>query len=127
MHVTTRADRIAGALLGVHAGDALGASKEFSPWAGGGRFLWPARHVTDDTGLTRAVLLAYLHPSVDVVETAAANMVDWLEEDSVARVTRASLRRYQNSGNEAGNGSLMRCIPTALAVRDRDRRIHEST
>jgi ADP-ribosylglycohydrolase len=147
MHVTTRAERIAGALLGVHAGDALGASKEFSPLgAGGSRFFWPAGHATDDTALTRAILLAYLRPSVDVVETAAARMVDWLEgrwpnrqaglpPRDVGRVTRAGLRRYQQTGDahhsgagpgEAGNGSLMRCIPTALAVRDRERRIQES-
>jgi ADP-ribosylglycohydrolase len=160
MPVTTRADRIAGALLGVHAGDALGATVEFSPWAdirdhypdgvreivGGGPFHWPAGHATDDTDLTRAVLLAYLHPSVDVVETAAGHMVDWLEgrwpdrregqpPRDIGRATRAGLRRYQETGDphrsgagpgQAGNGSLMRCIPTALAVRDRDRRIQES-
>jgi ADP-ribosylglycohydrolase len=160
MRVTTRADRIAGALLGVHAGDALGATVEFSPWAdiqvrfpdgfreivGGGPFHWPAGHATDDTDLTRAVLLAYLHPSVDVVETAAAHMVDWLEgrwphravgqpPRDIGRATRAGLRRYQETGDphhsgagpgQAGNGSLMRCIPTALAVRDRERRIQES-
>lgn len=116
--MTTRADRIAGALLGVHAGDALGASKEFSPW-GGGRYLWPAGHVTDDVGLTRAVLQAYLHPSVDVVETAAVRMVEWIEQHPSGRAARADK-------DEAGNGSLIRCIPTALAVRDRERRIQES-
>jgi ADP-ribosylglycohydrolase len=141
MRVTTRAERIAGALLGVHAGDALGASKEFSPLgAGGGRFFWPAGHATDDTALTRAVLLAYLRPSVDVVETAAARMVDWLEgrwpNRQAGQPPRdVGLRRYQQTGDahhsgagpgEAGNGSLMRCIPTALAVRDRERRIQES-
>jgi ADP-ribosylglycohydrolase len=147
MHVTTRAERIAGALLGVHAGDALGASKEFSPLgAGRARYFWPAGHATDDTALTRAVLLGYLRPSYGVVKTVAARMVDWLEgrwpnrqaglpPREIGRVTRAGLRRYQQTGDphrsgagpgEAGNGSLMRCIPTALAVRDRERRIHES-
>jgi ADP-ribosylglycohydrolase len=43
------------------------------------------------------------------------------------------LRRYRASGDpraagagQAGNGSLMRCLPTALAVRDRAQRIRES-
>src|SRR6266567_1446800 len=57
---TQRADRIAGALLGVHAGDALGATLEFSAWSairqrypdglrdivGGGPFGWPPGHAT---------------------------------------------------------------------------------
>jgi ADP-ribosylglycohydrolase len=30
-HVSRRGARVAGALLGVHAGDALGATLEFSP------------------------------------------------------------------------------------------------
>ncbi|WP_162907832.1 ADP-ribosylglycohydrolase family protein [Allorhizocola rhizosphaerae] len=153
-------DRIAGALLGVHAGDALGATVEFSPWAdirerypegvreivGGGPFLWPPGHATDDTDLTRAVLLAYLQPGDDIVRTAADNMLDWLAgrwpgrghgrpPRDVGRATLTGLRRYEAGGDpyasgcgtgQAGNGSLMRCIPTALAVRDRDRRIHES-
>src|SRR5215813_14416763 len=88
-----RADRIAGALLGVHAGDALGATLEFGSWSqirdrypdglreivGGGPFGWPAGHATDDTDLTRAVLLAYLdgEDGTDVVRAAADNMLAW--------------------------------------------------
>jgi len=160
-----KSDRVAGALLGVHAGDALGATVEFSPWSairarypdgpreivGGGTFHWPPGHATDDTDLTRAVLLAYLEPgdatvARDVVRASARNMLDWLEgrwpgraEGStprdVGRATLAGLRRFAASGDpftsgcgqgQAGNGSLMRCIPTALAVRDRERRITES-
>jgi hypothetical protein len=63
----SRAHRAAGALLGVHAGDALGATLEFHSWArikelypdglrdivGGGPFGWPAGHATDDTSTTR--------------------------------------------------------------------------
>jgi ADP-ribosylglycohydrolase len=63
-----RHDRIAGALLGVHAGDALGATRAFMPWQairehypdglrdviGGGPYGWPAGQATDDTDLTRA-------------------------------------------------------------------------
>lgn len=155
-----RRDRMAGALLGVHAGDALGATVEFSSWAeirarypdglreivGGGPFGWPPGHATDDTDLTRAVLLAYLTPSDDVVRAAADQMLAWYdghwpdrEPGSVPRdvggATRDGLLRYRRTGDprragagsgRAGNGSLMRCIPTALAVTQRARRIQES-
>ncbi len=156
----SRRDRVAGALLGVHAGDALGSTVEFSSWAdirdrypegvreieGGGPFAWPPGHATDDTDLTRAVLLAYLSPTDDVVRTAANHMLAWLVGDwpgrrpgsaprDVGKATLTGLRRYQEGKDpttsgcgpgQAGNGSLMRCIPTALAVADRDGRIRES-
>jgi ADP-ribosylglycohydrolase len=156
-----RRDRIAGGLLGVHAGDALGATLEFSGWAsiheshpdglrdivGGGPFGWDPGHATDDTDLTRAVLLAYLDPGDDVVRTAADNMLAWREGDwpgrepgseprDIGGATAAGLRAYAESrdprdagsgGDRAGNGSLMRCLPTALAVTDRDRRTREAT
>ncbi len=156
-----RGDRIAGALLGVHAGDALGATLEFSSWSeiraryptgirdivGGGPFGWPAGQATDDTDLTRAVLLAYLVPGEgDVVRLTADNMLAWLDglwpgrepgsrPRDIGRATLLGLERYRRCGDprtagagqgQAGNGSLMRCIPTALAIADRDRRIRES-
>ncbi len=156
----TRLDQIAGGLLGVHAGDALGATVEFTPWAGvrdryprgpseivgGGPFGWPPGHATDDTDLTRAVLLAHLQPGPDVVRAAADHMLAWLDGDwpdrepgvpprDVGAATRDGLERYRRSGDpraagagvgRAGNGSLMRCLPTALAVADRERRSRES-
>ncbi|MFB9235512.1 ADP-ribosylglycohydrolase family protein [Plantactinospora siamensis] len=146
--------------MGVHAGDALGAAVEFSPWAtirqrypeglteiiGGGPFDWPPGHATDDTDLTRAVLLAHLHPGVDVVRSAADHMLAWMLGDWPGRTpgtpprdmggaTGAGLRRYQQTGDprgsgagqgHAGNGSLMRALPTALAVTDPQRRAEES-
>ena len=157
---TRRHDRIVGALLGVHAGDSLGATLEFMPWqairarypdglrdiVGGGPFGWPA-DATDDTDLTRAVLLAYLAPGhTDIVRAAADNMLAWLDGDwpgrepgsrprDIGGATHHGLERYRRCGDpraagaghgQAGNGSLMRCIPTALAVTDRSRRIRES-
>ncbi|MGH3303062.1 MAG: ADP-ribosylglycohydrolase family protein [Streptosporangiaceae bacterium] len=150
-----------GALLGVHAGDALGATLEFMPWqairarypdglrhiVGGGPFGWPAGHATEDTDLTRAVLLAYLAPGhADIVRAAADNMLAWLDGDwpgrepgsrprDIGGATHYGLERYRRCGDpraagaghgQDGNGSLMRCIPTALAVTDRSRRIRES-
>ncbi|KAI9898701.1 hypothetical protein N3K66_007061 [Trichothecium roseum] len=171
--------RIKAALLLLHAGDSLGASTEFQHHSeialldpsslrrirGGGIFDWPAGHATDDTDMTRAVLLAYrdlLLPSssssttttttpnnehkttdgttttLDAVQLSAAHFLRWLEGDwplrtrgqrpvDIGNATLQGLRRYQRtkdpytSGagpNQAGNGSLMRCVPTALFRRD---------
>ncbi|MBT9255416.1 ADP-ribosylglycohydrolase family protein [Phycicoccus sp. MAQZ13P-2] len=152
-----RLDHAVGALLGVHAGDSLGAAVEFSSreeirarypdglWdiVGGGPFDWPAGHATDDTDLTRAVLLAHLDRPDDVVRAAADHMLDWFEgrwpgrtpgipPRDVGGATRTGLTRYRASGDprragsgpgQAGNGSLMRCLPTALAERDAARRV----
>ncbi len=161
MPVPSLASRITGALLGVHAGDALGATLEFTSWAtvrerypdglrdivGGGPLRWPAGHATDDTDLTRAVLVAYLQEGqADVVLAAADAMLAWLDGDwpgrepgsppaDIGGATRAGLAQYRRGGDprasgagqgQAGNGSLMRCIPTALAVTSRRRRISES-
>ena len=156
----SRADRCRGALLGVHAGDALGAAVEFSTAeeirerypdglqqiVGGGPFHWPPGHAIDDTDLTRAVVLAYLDPGSDVVSAAAEQMLAWLEgrwpgravgqpPRDIGGATLTGLTRYRETRDpraagagpgQAGNGSLMRCIPTALAVRDRQRRIADS-
>jgi ADP-ribosylglycohydrolase len=159
--LTDRRDRIAGALLGVHAGDSLGATVEFRSWAsirakypdgvreitGGGPFGWPPGHATDDTDLTRAVLLAYTpEPAPDPVRAAADRMLAWISGDwpgrapgsaprDVGRATTVGLGNYSLSRDprkagagpgQAGNGSLMRCVPTALAVADPAERILQS-
>ncbi|GAB6899549.1 ADP-ribosylglycohydrolase family protein [Kineosporia succinea] len=147
--LSTTRDRIAGALLGVHAGDSLGATLEFMTFdqvraqypdglreiVGGGLFDWPAGHATDDTDLTRAVLLAYLSGEHDVVAAAGQRMLAWLDGHwpgrapgdhpvDVGGATAKGLERFRSSGDwrqagagagSAGNGSLMRCLPTALA------------
>jgi len=97
---TSRLDRITGALLGLHAGDLLGTGD-----------------ANEGTDLTNAVLLAYLDPGADVVRAAAGRMLTWFSHDPHA----SGLGQ-----GRAGNGSLMRCLPTALAVADPGRRIRES-
>jgi ADP-ribosylglycohydrolase len=97
---TSRLDRITGALLGLHAGDLLGTGD-----------------ANEGTDLTRAVLLGYLDPGDDVVRAAAGRMLAWFSNDPHA----SGLGQ-----GPAGNGSLMRCLPTALAVADPARRIRES-
>jgi ADP-ribosylglycohydrolase len=163
--------RAFGALLGVHAGDSLGATLEFWSYSkikakypnglrdivGGGMFGWPAGHATDDTDLTRAVLLAYLDrakavregsdPSqFDIAKAAAEWSLKWLNGDwpgrklgsspvDIGGATNTGLLQYEESRDvrtcgagqgSAGNGSLMRCIPTALFTRTHEERIKES-
>jgi ADP-ribosylglycohydrolase len=171
----TRKSRILGALLGVHAGDSLGATVEFAAWedikhdyphgvrdiVGGGPFDWPAGHATDDTDLTRAVLLAYrdveqykraqssssssetkeLKTGTDIVLLAARYMADWYDgrwpdrvkgqrPRDVGGATATGISKFKRTGDpqssgagegRAGNGSLMRCIPTALFQDDAER------
>ncbi|KAF2754515.1 ADP-ribosylglycohydrolase [Pseudovirgaria hyperparasitica] len=168
---TDRQKRIIGALLGVHAGDSLGATLEFVRWEetkalfptgltsiiGGGHFEWEPGHATDDTDLTRAVLLAYSKRSterksyVDVLEAAADNMLDWAtgrwpgrqpgsSPKDIGGATFVGLTRYRQSiasgrkdprgcgsgQGSAGNGSLMRCIPTALFAANEEERLQHS-
>ena len=154
--------RVVGALIGVHAGDSLGATLEFEPHSqiaeshphglrdivGGGPFGWPPGHATDDTDLTRAVALAYRDhkPGDDIARLAAENFIDWYTGKWPGRrrghgpadigfATDQALSKYQvtrdpaNSGagkDSAGNGSLMRCIPTALFRHDHATIIDES-
>ncbi|KAK4173022.1 putative ADP-ribosyl glycohydrolase [Triangularia setosa] len=168
---------VLGALLGVHAGDSLGATLEFMSWEeiqrkfpsplrdiiGGGHFGWKAGAATDDTDLTRAVLLAYYaeakekaghkdhkhqHPKGEgVVEKAAWYFVDWFEgrdwpgrvkgakPSDIGGATAQGILTFKAYGDvkksgagegRAGNGSLMRCIPTALFQLDPDKMVDES-
>lgn len=131
--------RISGGLLGVAAGDALGATVEFmSPGeirrrfgvhrevTGGGAFDWKPGEGTDDTDLTWAVLSAYLDGPY-TLQQVADNMAAWFDLDprDVGGATSRALSRLKRTGDprtsgntgefSCGNGSLMRCIPTALA------------
>lgn len=166
MTQTTRESRIIGALLGVHAGDSLGATVEFESHAriaalypnglrkiiGGGPFNWPSGHATDDTDLTRGVLLAYRdqrrsqQPGDDIAAKAGEYFLAWLEgrwpdreegsyPEDIGGATATGLRRFAQTKNvnlagagqgSAGNGSLMRCIPTGLFQPDREKLIAES-
>jgi len=170
---TSTLSKTLGALLGVHAGDSLGATLEFAPWSeiirkypnglrdiiGGGPFSWPAGHATDDTDLTRAVLLAYharaqeLHnygpeaaSSFDIAKASADYAVKWNDGDwpgrkkgsrpeDIGGATDTGIHKYKRckdaakSGaghGSAGNGSLMRCIPTALFTGTPEKRVRES-
>jgi ADP-ribosylglycohydrolase len=163
--LTDRQSRTVGALLGLHAGDSLGASVEFLTHAqirtrypdglrdiiGGGPFSWPVGHATDDTDMTRAVALAYRtarrSPGTDVVVEAGRNFVNWYTGDcwpgrepgsqpeDMGMATRIGLDKFSETWDpdrsgagegSAGNGSLMRCLPTGLFQDDLDKRVRES-
>lgn len=202
--------RTLGALLALHAGDSLGATFEFESHAsirgrhssgkaileqgivGGGVFRWPAGHATDDTDLTRAVLMAYVDRHrhrlrsqqegqtelrnetgkdegrfLGIPSLAARHMLSWLHGPpdwpdtsrtpgamprDVGGATLTGLTRLEilvrgssrASGSskwtydpardgftgagqgQAGNGSLMRCLPTGLFETDRDALVRDA-
>ena len=124
------------------AGDALGATVEFmSPSeirrrfgvhrevVGGGAFNWKPGEGTDDTDLTWAVLSAYVDGPY-TLQRVADNMLAWFDSSprDVGGATSQALGRLERTGDprksgstgefSCGNGSLMRCLPTALARPD---------
>jgi ADP-ribosyl-[dinitrogen reductase] hydrolase len=144
-------DRITGGLLGVAAGDALGATVEFcSPEriaaehgvhteiVGGGMFGWRPGQGTDDSDMTAAVARSYAagYRLEDVADGflrwyaggprdiggLTARALGWLREHRDPRRSGAAA----TSGDDAGNGSLMRAIPTALARAGRPTRLAEA-
>ncbi|KAF5990572.1 hypothetical protein FBULB1_50 [Fusarium bulbicola] len=160
--LSPRESRVIGALLGVHAGDSLGATLEFKTHTdiareyplglrdivGGGPFRWSQGHATDDTDMTRGVLLAYhdYKDGDDIAQLAGDYFISWLHGDwpdrrpgsrpeDIGGATATGLRRYKQTQDpgragagqgSAGNGSLMRCIPTGLFQRDPQKLVEES-
>jgi len=163
----SRSSRTIGALLTLHAGDALGAPLEFKPHTlirsrfpgpnaafprgltGGGFLSWAPGAATDDTDLTRAILLAYRDAIIngdDVVMKAAEHCLAWYQgrwpgrrpgtlPRDIGGATRQALFSFSSSRDpyssgagqgSAGNGSLMRCIATGLFQTDPELLIKES-
>jgi ADP-ribosylglycohydrolase len=144
-----RISRTLGALLGVHCGDSLGATLEFEPWSQIKRKYPDGLREID---LTRAVLLAYRDceqhkqtkstQEFDIARAAADYSLKWRDGDwpgrkkgsrpvDIGNATREGLQNYKTykdpkkSGagiGSAGNGSLMRCIPTGLFASAEKRR-----
>ena len=137
-------DRARGVLLATAAGDALGAGYEFGPpladdvevtMRGGGGFGWAPGEWTDDTSMATAV--AEAARNADLRSEAAQDAIvrrwlEWAEHatdvgtqtravfSSLAAPTAAAARRaaadlHERTGRTAGNGSLMRTAPLALA------------
>jgi ADP-ribosyl-[dinitrogen reductase] hydrolase len=141
-------DRCAGTLLGLAAGDAIGAGYEFltppsgdASMKGGGLGHWEPGEWTDDTQM--AICIAEETATGEVDPTAIARrFVEWYRSgpadvgiqtrwvlshaksaDEVA--TRAGEYFKSHPDRSAGNGSLMRTAPLVLAALDDDDRLVE--
>jgi ADP-ribosyl-[dinitrogen reductase] hydrolase len=138
-------ERMTGALLGLACGDALGAPAEFLPssevrrrWGiltemvGGGP--WDPGEWTDDTGMALCVAEGILENPTDPVPEAGRRFLEWRQRaKDVGGTISAALSAFRGdwaaasratpqaqSGMAAGNGSLMRTLPVALAYSDAD-------
>lgn len=133
----SREDRELGMLLGLHAGDALGATLEFkspreeSEWlrdiVGGGGFNWRPGQATDDTDLMLCLLEA-IGAGRDAIswDELKENLLRWFTSGpiDIGHTTRMGLNLLRRGlplhkcgstdENSQGNGSLMRCAPLAL-------------
>jgi ADP-ribosyl-[dinitrogen reductase] hydrolase len=129
--------RARAAFLGLALGDALGATTEFMTPAeirnkykihrsivgGGWLHLKPGR-VTDDTEMSLCVARAIVAQGSWHLPAIADNFVAWMRSKpiDIGSTCRKGIRDYLLSGNleqpysdnDAGNGALMRLLPTAL-------------
>lgn len=144
----SRSDRVEGVLLGMAVGDALGAPYEFEPpraaalevaMVGGGA--WEPGEWTDDTAVAIAIA-EVAATGADLRDESAQDVIAarWLEWAAGAKdvgiqtrsvlhgasrrgISAASARAeavavHRQTGRSAGNGSLMRTAPVALAYLD---------
>jgi ADP-ribosyl-[dinitrogen reductase] hydrolase len=138
-------DRARGLLVGLAVGDALGAPVEFDTpesiagrreelfsMPGGGTFNWAPGELTDDTQMS-LVLSRHLRDRRGTVHQAelARELAAWaVDANDVGNQTRTVLSAVSQgtdwkvalealSGDAAGNGSLMRVAPVALAASSR--------
>ncbi len=138
-------DRIKGGLYGVAVGDALGGTTEFmntrqikakykylTEIVGGGVWNLEPGEVTDDTMMTLCVAEGILENPSDPIESIGRHFFDWYESDpkDIGNIIRHVFEKYEGDwfetafishmdlGQSAGNGSLMRCLPVALAYKD---------
>jgi ADP-ribosyl-[dinitrogen reductase] hydrolase len=134
--LSARLDRAAGVLVGLAAGDALGAGYEFGPafdgpveMKGGGPFGWEPGEWTDDTQM--AICIAEQTATGDLdLDALGDRFIAWANEaNDIGNQTRAVLSAARNGAdltaaaadrfrlrprNSAGNGSLMRTGPVSI-------------
>jgi ADP-ribosyl-[dinitrogen reductase] hydrolase len=145
-------ERAEGALLGLAAGDALGTTLEFSgpldPFTprvthmvGGGPFGLPPGAWTDDTSMALCLGQSLVAVGGCDPRDQIERYVRWWQhgENSVTgrcfdigNATSSALQRYQQTGepfagdpspSAAGNGSLMRLVPVAIAAASEEQAI----
>jgi ADP-ribosyl-[dinitrogen reductase] hydrolase len=108
---------------------------------GGGWLRLKAGQTTDDTDMTLAVAEGILHADMkgsDVIKEIGERFLKWIESlpVDVGAITGTAIYQYKEgkqkdwmlagklahrfmNGYSAGNGSLMRCLPIALAYHDK--------
>ncbi|WP_232223950.1 ADP-ribosylglycohydrolase family protein [Anoxybacteroides tepidamans] len=142
-------DKIKGGLFGLAIGDAMGATTEFmnameiqikygkvTNIIGGGWLNLPLGEVTDDTAMTVAVAKGVIKNKENPISEIGEEFLKWYAANppDVGNIIRTVLSLYdgnwfaaaaqacQNLGGRcAGNGSLMRCLPIALAYADQNK------
>ena len=146
-------NRIEGALLGLACGDALGAPLEFlSPEIAKKRFgkvtemvgnqTWAPGEWTDDTAMALGVARGITHDAQNPIEEAGRQFLLWAptakDVGSTISATFRNYRTHENwfeaaqntpqaqNGSAAGNGSLMRILPVALAYSDQKEMLKHS-
>lgn len=140
-------NKIKGALFGLAIGDALGGTTEFLSKAeisrrygtlkeiiGGGVWHLEKGETTDDTAMTLAVAKGILQNPEDPVAAIGEEFLKWYETNpkDIGNIIRTVFAIYDGDwfaaaqkahgqylgGKSAGNGTLMRCLPVALAYQD---------
>jgi ADP-ribosyl-[dinitrogen reductase] hydrolase len=151
LRTKTPSDRFTGAFLGLASGDALGAPAEFLSQAdlqarfghltemvGGG--VWKPGEWTDDTGMALCVAEGILEAPGDPVTAIGERFIDWAKTaKDVGNTISSAIRGFDGSwalasqstpqakiGKAAGNGSLMRTLPVALAYPSREDMLRQS-
>ncbi len=142
--MTPSSDRSCGALIGLAVGDALGTTIEFSPpgtfqpvtdMVGGGPFKLKPGQFTDDTSMALCLAESLVEcRSFDAVDQLQRYVRWWKHGHmsatghcfDIGNQTRQALNDFEKSGkpnngpagkHSAGNGSLMRLAPVAMAFR----------
>ncbi|WP_246066792.1 ADP-ribosylglycohydrolase family protein [Paenibacillus koleovorans] len=138
-------DQIRGGLFGVAIGDALGGTTEFRSRAeirakhgylteiiGGGVWGLKPGEVTDDTMMTLCVAEGVLDDPAEPMVSIGTRFMDWYmtRPKDIGNIIRHVFELYEGNwfeaafladldlGRSGGNGSLMRCLPVALAFPD---------
>ncbi|ALC89448.1 ADP-ribosyl-(dinitrogen reductase) hydrolase [Bacillus sp. FJAT-18017] len=140
-------DKLKGALYGLAIGDALGGTTEFLTKeeisnrygtlihiAGGGVWKLEKGETTDDTAMTLAVARGILANPKDPVKAIGEEFLAWkmTNPKDIGNIIATVFSIYDGNWEEAartahysylgkksaGNGTLMRCLPVALAYRD---------
>jgi len=142
--------RARAAFLGLALGDALGATTEFLTPAeirskykihrtiiGGGWLHLKAGRVTDDTEMSLCVARAIVAQGGWQLPAIADHFVAWMRSKpiDIGSTCRKGIRDYMHNGtleqpyndNDAGNGALMRLLPTALYTHNDDALLRRCT